>query len=79
MQLPLFLYPCYRSFWEFFISSTLILQMANTGNHNNNTDNNIGENNQDVNPPRPPPSTLEQVLAMHAQMLHTMQQTMVNM
>jgi hypothetical protein len=53
--------------------------MANIGNHNNNTDNNIGENNQDVNPPPPPPPTLEQVLAMHAQMLYTIQQTMVNM
>jgi hypothetical protein len=61
--------------WEFFISSTLILQMANTRNCNNNN----GENNQNVNPPPPPPPTLEQVLAMQAQMLQTMQQTMVNM
>jgi hypothetical protein len=54
----------------------LILQMANTRNHNNNnTENNNGENNQDINPP----PTLEQVLAMQAQMLQTMQQTMVNM
>jgi hypothetical protein len=48
--------------------------MANTRNHNNNN----GENNQDVNPP-PPPPTLEQVLAIQAQILKTMQQTMVNM
>jgi hypothetical protein len=48
--------------------------MANTRNHNNNTENNNGES-WDVNPPLPPPPTLEQVLAMQAQML----QTMVNM
>jgi hypothetical protein len=51
--------------------------MANTRNRNNN--NNNGENNQDVNPPPPPPPTLEQVLIMQAQMLQTMQQTLVNM
>jgi hypothetical protein len=40
----------------------------------------MGENNnQDANPLPPPPLTLEQVLAMHAQMLQTMQQTMVNL
>jgi hypothetical protein len=33
----------------------------------------------DANLPPTPPPTLEQVLAMQAQMLHTMQQTMVNM
>jgi hypothetical protein len=43
-------------------------------NHNNN-----GENNQNVNPPPPPLPTLEQVLMMQAQMLQTMQQTMVKM
>jgi hypothetical protein len=49
--------------------------LANTRNrNNNNTENNNGENNQDVNPP-----TLEQVLAMQAQKLQTIQQTMVNM
>jgi hypothetical protein len=54
VELPLFLYPCYCSFWEFFISSTLVLQMANTRNcNNNNAENNNGENNQDVNPPPP--------------------------
>jgi hypothetical protein len=56
--------------------------MANTRNRNNNNNNNgdnNGENNQNVNPSPPPPPTLEQVLAMQAQMLHTMQQTMVNM
>jgi hypothetical protein len=57
----------------------LILQMANTRNHNNNVENNSGENKQDVNPLPPEPPTLEQVLAMQAQMLQTMQQTMVNM
>jgi hypothetical protein len=40
---------------------------------------NNGENNQNVNPLPPPPPTLEQVLAMQAQMLQTMQQTMFNM
>jgi hypothetical protein len=59
--------------WVFFISSTLILQMANTRNHNNsNNGDNNGENNQNVNPSPPLPPTLEQVLAMQAQMLQTM-------
>jgi hypothetical protein len=53
--------------------------MANTRNRNNNNRNNNGENNQDVNLPPPPPPTLEQVLIMQAQMLQTMQQTLVNM
>jgi hypothetical protein len=66
--------------WVFFISSTLILQIANTRNcNNNNNEDNNGENNQNVNPPPPPLPTLEQVLIMQAQMLQTMQQTMVNM
>jgi hypothetical protein len=73
--------PLLSSFWVFVISSTLILQIANTRNYNNNKNNgdNNRENNQNVNPPPPPPPTLEQVLAMQAQMLQTMQQTMVNM
>jgi hypothetical protein len=57
-------------------------QMTNTRNRNNNNveDNNGGGgDNQNVNLPPPPPPTLEQVLAMQAQMLQTMQQTMVNM
>jgi hypothetical protein len=58
--------------WVFFMSSTLILQMANTRNRNNNNGHNIRENNQNVNPPPPPPPSLEQVLAMQAQMLQTM-------
>jgi hypothetical protein len=60
-------------FWVFFISSILILQMANSRNRvaTNNAKNNR-ENNQDANPPPPPPLTLEQVLAMQAQMLQTM-------
>jgi hypothetical protein len=58
----------------------LILQMANTRNYNNNNNkDNNRKSNQNVNPPPPPPPTLEQVLAMQAQMLQTMQQTMVNM
>jgi hypothetical protein len=66
--------------WVFFISSMLMHQMANTRNRNNNfAEDNNGENNQSVNPLPPPPPTLEQVLAMEAQMLQTMQQTMVNM
>jgi hypothetical protein len=65
-------------FWVFFISSPLKLQMANTRNRNTNTENNNGESDQDANPPPPPPPTLEQVLAMQAQMLQTMQQPMAN-
>jgi hypothetical protein len=45
--------------------------MANTRNRGAN------ENNNNNNPPSP--LTLEQVLIMQAQMLQTMQQTMVNM
>jgi subtilase family serine protease len=54
--------------------------MTNTRNrNNNNNENNNRENNQDVNPSPPPLPTLEKVLAMQAQMLQAMQQTMVNM
>jgi hypothetical protein len=55
--------------------------MANTRNGvaANNAENNRENNNQDANPPPPPPLTLEQVLAMQAQMLQTMQQTLVNL
>jgi hypothetical protein len=70
--------PLLSFFWVFFISSILILHMSNTRNHNANAENN-GENNDVADPPPPPPPTLEQVLAMRAQMLQTMQQTMVNM
>jgi hypothetical protein len=56
--------------------------MANTRNHvmaNNAQNNGENNNNQNANPPPPPPPTLEQVLAMQAQILQTMQQTMVNL
>jgi hypothetical protein len=55
--------------------------MANTRNRvaANNAENNGENNNQDANPPPSPPLTLEQVLVMQAQMLQTMQQTMVNL
>jgi hypothetical protein len=45
--------------------------MVNTWNcvTANNAENNGKINNQEANPPPPPPLTLEQVLAMHAQML----------
>jgi hypothetical protein len=73
-SLPLF-------FWVFFISSILILQMVITRNRvtTNNVVNNGERNNQEANPPPPPPLTLEQVLALQAQMLQTMQQTLVNL
>jgi hypothetical protein len=81
MYLPLFLYPLLQLFWVFFILSILILQMANTRNRvtANNAENNGENNNQDANPVPPPLLTLEQVLAMQAQMLQTMQQTLVNL
>jgi hypothetical protein len=49
--------------------------MANTRNRltANNAENNGENNNKYTNPPPPPPLTLEQVLAMQAQMLQTMQ------
>jgi hypothetical protein len=54
--------------------------MANTRNRdNNNAEDNNGGNNQNVNPPPPALPTLEQVLAIKAQMLQAMQQTMVKM
>jgi hypothetical protein len=48
--------------------------MANTRNRvaTNNAENNGESNNQEANPPPPPLLTLEQVLAMQAQMLQTM-------
>jgi hypothetical protein len=59
--------PLLSFFWVFFISSTFILQMVNTRNR---TANNNGENNNnDANLRQPPLPTLEQVLAMQAQML----------
>jgi hypothetical protein len=48
---------------------------CNINTENNNVVNNNAENNSDVNPPL----TLEQVLMMQAQMLQTIQQTMINM
>jgi hypothetical protein len=55
--------------------------MVNTRNRvtANNAKNNGESNNQEANPPPPLPLTLEQVLAMQAQMLQTMQQTLVNL
>jgi hypothetical protein len=55
--------------------------MANTRNYvtTNNAENNGENNNQDANLPPPPPPTLEHVLAMQAQMIQTMQYTMINM
>jgi hypothetical protein len=63
-----------------FLLISPILQMVNTRNlninaNNKNAENNNAENNNAANPPL----TLEQVLMMQAQMLQTMQQTMVNM
>jgi hypothetical protein len=55
--------------------------MVNTRNRVtiNNAENNGESNNQEANPPPPPPLTFEQVLAMQALMLQTMQQTLVNL
>jgi hypothetical protein len=55
--------------------------MVNTRNRvaANNAENNGESNNQEANPLPPPLLTLEQVLAMQAQMLQTMQQTLVNL
>jgi hypothetical protein len=53
--------------------------MANTRNRNTNVENNAANNNAKNNNTVNPPPTLEQVLMMQAQMLQTMQQTMVNM
>jgi hypothetical protein len=49
--------------------------MVKTRNRNANVENNNVENNNTTNPP----PTLEQVLMVQAQMLQTMQQTMINM
>jgi hypothetical protein len=71
VYLPLSFSPLPPFFGVFFISSILILQMVNTRNRvtANNAKNNAESNNQQANPPPPPPLTLEQVLAMQAQML----------
>jgi hypothetical protein len=55
--------------------------MANIRNcvTTNNAENNGENNNQDANPPPPSLLTHDQVLAMQAQMLQTMQQIMVNL
>jgi hypothetical protein len=55
--------------------------MVNTRNRvaANNAENNGESNNQEANPLPPPPLTLEQLLAIQAQMLQTMQQTLVNL
>jgi hypothetical protein len=61
-----------------FLLISPILQRVNTRNRvtANNAQNNGESNNQEANPP---PLTLEQVRAMQAQMLQTMQQTLVNL
>jgi hypothetical protein len=81
VDLPLSFSPLPPLFWVFFNSSILILEMVNTRNRvaANNAKNNGESNHQEANPPPPPPLTLEQVLAMRAQMLQTMQQTLVNL
>jgi hypothetical protein len=55
--------------------------MDNTRNHvaANNAKNNGENNDQDANPPPLTLPTIEHVLAMQAQILQTMQQTMVNL
>jgi hypothetical protein len=54
--------------------------MVNTRNRNVNAENNNAvDNSAEKNNAANPPPTLEQVLMMQAQMLQTMQQTMVNM
>jgi hypothetical protein len=55
--------------------------MVNTWNRvaSYNAENNRKSNNQEDIPPPPLPLTLEQVLAMQAQMLQTMHQTVVNL
>jgi hypothetical protein len=53
--------------------------MINTRNSNANVENSNTENNNAANPPPPPPLTLEQDLVLQAQLLQTMQRTMVNM
>jgi hypothetical protein len=70
----LFVHHYFSSSPSFFLISS-ILQMVNTRNRNANTGNNNAENNNAANPPL----TLEQVLMMQAEVLQTMQQTMVNM
>jgi hypothetical protein len=74
VDLPLSFFPQPPFFWVFFISSILILQMVNIRNRvaTNNAENNGESNNKKANPPPPPLLTLEQVLAMQAQMLQTM-------
>jgi hypothetical protein len=58
-----------------FLLISTIFQVVNTRNRNANVENNNAKNNNAANLQ----PTLEQVLMMQAQMLQTMQQTIVNM
>jgi hypothetical protein len=52
--------------WVFFILSMLILQMANTRNHNNNAGDNNGENNQRLEEEK---ANLEGMVESHDELL----------
>ena len=52
---------------------------GNRNTHNNEVPPPPPANTNNEVPPPPPPVTLEQVLAMQAQLLHSMQQSMMNM
>jgi hypothetical protein len=69
----LFIYRYFSSPPPFLLISS-ILQTVNTRNRNANLENNDAETNNTANPP----PTLEQVLMMQAQLLQTMQHTMIN-
>jgi hypothetical protein len=69
----LFIYRYFSSPPSFLLISS-ILQTVNTRNRNANLENNDAETNNTANPP----PTLEQVLMMQAQLLQTMQHTMIN-
>jgi hypothetical protein len=81
MDLPLFLYPCYRSFscslyhqYSYFRWPTRGTVLLAT------TLKTVGRTTTKTPIHHPPPlPTLEQVLAMQAQMFQTIQQTMVNL
>jgi hypothetical protein len=67
--LPLFFYPCYRSFVILYLIYAHTSDANTRNRNNNNAENNNGENNQGDNLPSPPLPTLKQVLTMQAQML----------
>jgi hypothetical protein len=81
MDLPLSFSPATILFWYSLSHQSSYFRWSTQGTMSSPTMlKTMGEsNNQEANLPPPPQLTLEQVLAMQAQMLQTMQQTLINL